>query len=522
MPSPTTPLQVITDSLNLTRAVGVDETLTSLEVSDGLRAFNDLLENWSTQKLAVYGIADQTFTFVAGTGTYTIGTGGTFNTTRPERINSPGYTTVATGVTLPCTSMTQQEYDLLPYKTQQNDYPWRFLYVNSYPLGILTFWPVPSEANTITLAIDRIAHAGGDGDDLDHLPAGLHRGVQVQPRAAAGRSLRQAVPARRARARHLDARRHQAREQGDAGHALRPGDVQPPHRKLERLLMPRIPVFGLGLSSKSPFVTAKVLQNMYAEQRPEGEKSMMVGFQTPGETLFTDFGGNPSRGGMEFESLSVAFVVNQGTLWEINNAGTQTNRGALLTTTGRVSIADNGTQIMIVDGTYGYIYNTSTNVFAQIVDVDFPAKPVTVTFLAGRFVVNLTGSSRFYVSDLYDGTSWDALNFANAETSPDPISAVLASNGQLILLGTRTTEYWGLSGSLDFAFALIARYGYRVGHRRDVEPREVRQLVRLPHQEPHGPGDGGADQRLPAEENLDRRFRRHHQRLHERRRCERL
>jgi hypothetical protein len=156
MPSPTTPLQVITDSLNLTRAVGVDETLTSLEVSDGLRAFNDLVENWNTQKLAVYGIADQTFTFVAGTGTYTIGTGGTFNTTRPERINSPGYTTVATGVTLPCTSMTQQEYDLLPYKTQQNSYPWRFLYVNSYPLGILTFWPVPSEANTITLAIDRI------------------------------------------------------------------------------------------------------------------------------------------------------------------------------------------------------------------------------------------------------------------------------------------------------------------------------------------------------------------------------
>jgi hypothetical protein len=286
--------------------------------------------------------------------------------------------------------------------------------------------------------------------------------------------------------------------------------------------MPRIPVFGLGQASKSPFVTAKVLQNMYAEQRPDGEKSMMVGFQTPGETLFTDFGGNPSRGGMEFESLSVAFVVNQGTLWEINNAGTQTNRGALLTTTGRVSIADNGTQIMIVDGTYGYIYNTSTNVFAQIVDVDFPAKPVTVTFLAGRFIVNLTGSSRFYVSDLYDGLSWDALNFANAETSPDPISAVLASNGQLILLGTRTTEYWGLSGSLDFAFALIAGTATEWGIAATWSLAKYDNSFRLPHQEPHGPGDGGADQWLPAEENLDRRFRFDHQRLHERRRCERL
>lgn len=217
----------------------------------------------------------------------------------------------------------------------------------------------------------------------------------------------------------------------------------------------RIPVFGLGVASKAPFVTAKALQNMYAENRPQGEKSMMVGYQTPGENLFADFGDTPCRGGVEFDSLSVAFVVHRGTLWEVNNAGTATNRGSLLTTSGRVSIADNGTQVMIVDGTYGYIYNTSTHVFAQITDADFPANPVTVTFLAGRFIVNLSASSRFYVSDSYDGLSWNALNFANAETSPDVIVAVLASNGQLILLGSRTTEYWGLSGSLDFPFALI-------------------------------------------------------------------
>lgn len=219
--------------------------------------------------------------------------------------------------------------------------------------------------------------------------------------------------------------------------------------------MSRINVFGLGLASKSPFVTAKLLQNMYAEVRPQGEKSAMVGYQTPGQTLFTDFGATPARGGMEFEALSVAYVVHRGTLWEVNNAGVQTNRGTLLTTTGRVSMADNGTQVMIVDGTYGYIYNTVTNAFAQIVDADFPANPVTVTFLAGRFVVSLLGSSRFYCSDMYAGLSWDALMFANAETSPDPIVAAWTSNGQLPLLGSRTTEYWGLSQSLDFPYALI-------------------------------------------------------------------
>lgn len=217
----------------------------------------------------------------------------------------------------------------------------------------------------------------------------------------------------------------------------------------------RIPLFGLGQLSKSPFVTAKNLQNLYVETRPQGEKSSLVAYGTPGETLFDDFGATPCRGGLEFEPGSVCYVVHRGVLWEVNNAGVNTNRGTLLTTTGRVSLSHNGTQIMIVDGTYGYIYNTATTVFAQITDVDFPANPVTVTFLAGRFIANFLNSSRFYCSDLYNGLSWDALMFANAETSPDPIVAVWSSNGQLILLGSLTTEYWGLSGALDFPYAIL-------------------------------------------------------------------
>jgi len=221
--------------------------------------------------------------------------------------------------------------------------------------------------------------------------------------------------------------------------------------------MARIPLFGIGQASKSPFVTAKGLQNLYAEARPQGEKSSLVCYFTPGlSAAFVDFGATPCRGGLEFDVLSVAFVVHRGVLWEVNNAGVKTNRGALLTTSGRVSMSDNGVQVMIVDGTYGYIYNTQTNVFAQITDVDFPANPLTVTFLAGRFIINLQNSGRFYCSDLYDGLSWDALNFANAESSPDPIVAVWTNNGQLALFGTHTTEYWGSSGALDFPFSMIA------------------------------------------------------------------
>jgi hypothetical protein len=218
----------------------------------------------------------------------------------------------------------------------------------------------------------------------------------------------------------------------------------------------RIPVFGLGLSSKSRSVTAKLIQNMYLESRPAGEKSQIVAYGTPGLELFISFGDTPIRGWIAFEKDDVFYSVHRGTLWRTNNAGVSTSVGTLLTTSGKCSLSHNGTQIMIVDGTYGYTYNTSTTTFARITDVDFPANPETVTFQDGYFIVNSGGTGRFYISDLYDGTAWDALDFANAETSPDQLVRVLADHGELMLFGETTTEFWGNNGSGDFPYSRVA------------------------------------------------------------------
>jgi hypothetical protein len=82
--------------------------------------------------------------------------------------------------------------------------------------------------------------------------------------------------------------------------------------------------------------------------------------------------------------------VHRGTLWQVDNAGVTTNRGTLNTTTGKVSMAENGTQIVIVDGTNGYVYNMSTLAFAQIVDADFPNGAATVCWIDGYFLVEGT------------------------------------------------------------------------------------------------------------------------------------
>lgn len=219
----------------------------------------------------------------------------------------------------------------------------------------------------------------------------------------------------------------------------------------------RIPIFGPGVRSRSSFVTAKKMTNIYAEIRPQGEKSAIVGYGTPGLELFVDFGATPPRGGIEFEPGDVAYVVHRGVLYEINNVGVATNVGMLATTTGRVSMAHNGVQIMVVDGTSGYIYNTSTATFSTIV-FGFTIAPITVTCLSRRFIVSnvTTGiEGRFYVSAVDDGTTWNALDFANAESNPDGIVSVWSGNGQLNLLGNQTSEFWGNSGALDFAFTAL-------------------------------------------------------------------
>ena len=155
MPSPTTVLQLIEDALGLTNAVGTDQTLTADESTDALRVFNDLVEDWSTQNLAVWDQANQTFNTIANQGTYTIGTGGDWATTRPVHIEPVAFSTV-NGATFPCVAMTQEEANLIAVPTQTQEYPTRFLYVNDYPLGLITLWPVPSAVTPVTFSINRV------------------------------------------------------------------------------------------------------------------------------------------------------------------------------------------------------------------------------------------------------------------------------------------------------------------------------------------------------------------------------
>jgi hypothetical protein len=172
MPSPQTALQLIRDGLGLTNAVGVDQTLSADEAADGLRVLNDLIENWSLQNLAVWGEANQNFSASSGQATYTIGVGGAWNSVRPVNIVE-GYATLS-NTPYPIYRIQQEEYNAISTKNQPGT-PEAFLYVNDYPLGLITLWPVPDSVMPISFTIDRVISSISAVGDVISFPPGYYK-----------------------------------------------------------------------------------------------------------------------------------------------------------------------------------------------------------------------------------------------------------------------------------------------------------------------------------------------------------
>jgi hypothetical protein len=119
----------------------------------------------------------------------------------------------------------------------------------------------------------------------------------------------------------------------------------------------------------------------------------------------------------------------------------------LNTTQGHVDVDANLTEILFVDGSDGWVWNTSTNIATQVTDSNFPANPSSVTYLDGRFYVSSTGSNQFSSSAQEDGLTWPALEFAELTTKGDTIVGLKMLDRRVYVFGNIITEGWYDAGS---------------------------------------------------------------------------
>lgn len=159
-----------------------------------------------------------------------------------------------------------------------------------------------------------------------------------------------------------------------------------------------------------------------------------------------------NRGAWTFKDK--AYFVNGTGLYRLESDLTTLTSLGTITGTSRVSIADNGNQMLIlVPGSTGYIFTTGPDNLAAITDVDFTANgnPQSVVFMDGYFVLT-TDTKKFIVSDLNDGTSYNALDFGSAEYSPDAIVAPFVHKSTLFIFGSETGEAFSNIGGSAFPF----------------------------------------------------------------------
>uniref|UniRef100_A0A6M3IR80 Putative capsid protein n=1 Tax=viral metagenome TaxID=1070528 RepID=A0A6M3IR80_9ZZZZ len=230
---------------------------------------------------------------------------------------------------------------------------------------------------------------------------------------------------------------------------------------------------GGAYQGRSSNLNAQVCQNLYPVIDNQGGKSVLALYPTPGLREWC----NPAYVG-EVRGLHVMgdylYAVIGLRVYRFTSAGVALRMtGDIGTTTGRVRMANNGTQLLIVDGAAGYILSGTT--VTQITDTDFPI-PSSCCYQDGYFFVTEAGTYNFYMSDSLDGTSWDGTNYEAAFVDPDPLQVMLSTYRELWLFGKTSFEVWGYTGET-FPYALIEGSFSKIGCIAEDSPDELQGTI---------------------------------------------
>lgn len=214
----------------------------------------------------------------------------------------------------------------------------------------------------------------------------------------------------------------------------------------------KIPFVGPAYQARSLNADAQSAINCYLEMDNASPHAPVALYGTPGTVLKFTLPTGPVRAGWQEGAYS--WWVAGGVVYRVDSACNITTIGTIASTAGEVGIASNGAQILIVDGVSGWIITVSGSTLAAISDPDFPHGVKRAAYQDGYFIVTgLSGSPSFWINQTaYDGATWDALDYASAEGSPDNTIGLISDHRELWLFGALSAEIWMNTGSNDMPF----------------------------------------------------------------------
>lgn len=149
--------EIITAAFHELQVYATDEELALSDLAKGFQALNVMLDSWSTENMTCYATLEQSVTLVAGVAQYTIGPGGTIDTSqgnqRPIKlIGGPGgaYVQDAQGNNYPVSIVSQAQWNSIGNRVVTNsNFPDTVFYDPQFPTAYINVFPVPNQGNTL-------------------------------------------------------------------------------------------------------------------------------------------------------------------------------------------------------------------------------------------------------------------------------------------------------------------------------------------------------------------------------------
>jgi hypothetical protein len=180
----------------------------------------------------------------------------------------------------------------------------------------------------------------------------------------------------------------------------------------------------------------------------EGTRSRLKLATAPGLRLKSVVGAGPHRGARDVEGKR--FVVSGNKLYQVPANGIPVELGTIPGTR-RVSMTHNqisgGNQLGIATGDNFYVWDTVAETLTAT------GIPLLFVDFVNQLFVGVDVARRFWrYSGLADGTSWNTLDNESAEASPDRVTGLIVSQGEVLIFGERTIEVWSNSPTDTTAF----------------------------------------------------------------------
>lgn len=139
---------IINLALKMAGVLGIGQTASAEDANDALAVLNMMLAQWQRKRWMVYSLDDVSFPST-GAASYTVGTGGSVNIARPDRIEA-AFVRLTNGpqaVDYPLALLeSREDYNRIALKSLAT-FPQVAFYDAAYPLANLYIWPAPPATN---------------------------------------------------------------------------------------------------------------------------------------------------------------------------------------------------------------------------------------------------------------------------------------------------------------------------------------------------------------------------------------